>query len=84
MSLEAQKTRIAGRVWQALAQSGVNLSMVPKDQLDKVVNTIADAVMVEFDAMLAEMEAPVESVGQGPAVDATSAAAAVSPAFAAA
>ena len=84
MSLEAQKTRIAGRVWQALAQSGVNLAMVPKDQLEKVVNTIADAVMVEFDAMLAEMEAPVESAGQEPAADATPAAGAVSPAIAAA
>jgi hypothetical protein len=84
MSLEAHKTRIAGRVWQALAHSGVNLAMVPKDQLEKVVNTIADAIMVEFDAMLAEMEAPVESAGQEKAADATPAAGAVSPAIAAA
>jgi hypothetical protein len=84
MSLEAQKTRIAGRVWRAMTQSGVNLAMVPKDQLAKVVDTIADAVMVEFDAMLAEMEAPVESAGQAPVGDATSAAGAVSPALAAA
>ena len=83
MSLEAQKTRIAGRVWQALAQSGVNLS-IPKDQLEQLVDTITSAVMVEFDAMLAEMEAPVEGAGQEPADEATSAARSANPAFAAA
>jgi hypothetical protein len=91
MSLEAEKSRIAGRVWQAIAQSDVNLSAVPKDQLEIVVNTITNAVMVEFDAMLAEMESPTEggtqTAGAGETAgtaQAPSAAAAVDPAVAAA
>ncbi len=87
MSLEEQKNRIAGRVWQAVAQSGVDLSMLPRDQLEKVVDTITTSVMVEFDAMLAEMEAPADSAGQAPsgrAVPTGGAGAAVSPAVAAA
>jgi hypothetical protein len=86
MSLEAQKNRITGRVWEALAQSGVNLSMVPKDQLEKAVSAITSAVMVEFDAMLAEMTAPVSDAGQAAAGagQPVPAAAAVDPAVAAA
>jgi hypothetical protein len=65
MSLDAHKTRIAGRIWQAIAQSDVNLSSIPRDQLELVVNTITDGVMLEFDAMLGEMDEPAKGSKPG-------------------
>jgi hypothetical protein len=56
MTVEAQKTRLAGRVWQSIAQSGVNVSAIPRDQLEKLVQTVSDGVLQEFDAMLGEMD----------------------------
>jgi hypothetical protein len=54
MTLEAQKARIIGRIWQAIAQSGLDTSAVPKSQLDQLVANVADGVMQEFDAILEE------------------------------
>jgi hypothetical protein len=73
MSLPEMKARTKGRVWQAIAQSGVNLSSLPQGDLDQLVDTIAEAVLLEMDEVLGEagsqpvaMPAPagaVEAVG---------------------
>jgi len=54
MSIEKQRAQVVGSIWQAIAQSGVDLSSVPQDQQEKLVGKIADGVMVTMDAILGE------------------------------
>lgn len=46
------QSRLKARVWQAMAQSGVDLSTVAPDAADRLVAAISDAVMAEFDALM--------------------------------
>jgi membrane protein YdbS with pleckstrin-like domain len=41
-------------VWQAIAQSGVNLSSLPQEEIDRLVDTIAESVLLEMDEILGE------------------------------
>lgn len=43
------KARITTRIWQSIAQSGVSVAAIPQDQLDALVNSIADGVLVALD-----------------------------------
>jgi hypothetical protein len=43
------KARVVSRIWQSIASSGVPVSAIPKDQLDTLVNSIADGVLVAID-----------------------------------
>jgi hypothetical protein len=54
MSIEELRAQVIGSIWQAIAQSGVDLSSVPQDQQEKIVNKIADGVMVTMDAIMEE------------------------------
>ena len=65
MSLEAQKTRITARIWQSIAQSGVDVSAVSRDRLDQLVESITAGVMQEFDAMLPELDLPQGAAALG-------------------
>ncbi len=57
MSLDQRKAAIIGRIWQSIAQSGVNVSALPQDQLETMVNAIADGMLLAMDDMLAEIGA---------------------------
>lgn len=46
------QSRLKARVWQAVAQSGVDLSTLAPDAADRMVGAISDAVMAEFDALM--------------------------------
>jgi hypothetical protein len=54
MSIEKLRAQVIGSIWQAIAQSGVDLSSVPQDQQEKVVSKIADGVMVTMDGIMGE------------------------------
>ena len=54
MGIEQYRDRVAARVKQAMAQSGVDLSTVPADQQDRLVNVITDNMLFEFDAVLSD------------------------------
>ena len=56
MSIDKARAQVTGSVWQAIAQSGVDLSSVPQDQQEKLVSKIADGILVTMDAMLDEDE----------------------------
>ncbi len=43
------KARITTRIWQSIAQSGISVAAIPQDQLDTLVNSIADGVLVALD-----------------------------------
>jgi uncharacterized glyoxalase superfamily metalloenzyme YdcJ len=54
MSIEQIRTQVIASVWQAIAQSGVDISAVPQDQQQKLVTAIADHLMVSVNTMLDE------------------------------
>jgi hypothetical protein len=65
MSIEHTRAEVIGSIWQAIAQSGVDLSAMPQDQQQKMVNQIADAVMVAIDKILDEDQSealPIQAV----------------------
>ncbi len=73
MTVQALQARVRGRVWQAIAQSGVNLSAIPQAEMEQMVSTITEGVLLEMDQVLEEggvlptdaAAAAVPSVGEG-------------------
>ncbi len=54
MTLDQTKTKVVSQIWQSIASSGVSLSSIPKEQLDSLVQAIADGVLVAVDDALAD------------------------------
>lgn len=65
MTLEQNRARVTGAVWQAVAQSGVDLSAIPRDQQDRLVAAIADSLLVTVNQMLDEVAPPVSPAVSG-------------------
>lgn len=63
MNISETRARITARIWEGVAQSGVDLSVLDKEQSDKLVGAISDAVLGELDILLGEAApAPSEAV----------------------
>ncbi len=45
MSIQEMKDTITAKVWQATAQSGIDLSSVPEDDLKRLIDTVIDAAL---------------------------------------
>ena len=61
MDLQKVRAELIGNIWQALAQSGVDLSAIPAEQQEELVKKIADKVLVSMDQLLdQEAEPPVK------------------------
>ncbi len=58
MSFSDTKNKIVARIWKSLAQSGVNLSSIPDDQMSALVDSIADGVLLAIDEALEEAGLP--------------------------
>lgn len=56
MTLEQIRARVIASVWQAFAQSGVDLATIPQDQQEKLAAKIADVLMVTLDDLMEENE----------------------------
>lgn len=54
MSIEQIRANLTGRVWQAIAQSGVDTTSIPRDQLDRMVGAIVDGVLIGVNELLDE------------------------------
>jgi len=54
MSIEKTRAHVISSVWQAVAQSGVDLSAVPQEEQEKLVGKIAENVMLTIDGLLNE------------------------------
>ena len=54
MSIEKSRAQVIASIWQAIAQSGVDLSSIPQDQQESMVSKIADGVMMTIDSLLDE------------------------------
>jgi hypothetical protein len=68
MTIEQIRTQMTSAIWQAVAQSGVNLSSIPQEEQEKLVRGITDRVMLTMNSVLDEvvnpeaLEQPVETV----------------------
>ncbi|HSF82653.1 MAG TPA: PH domain-containing protein [Anaerolineales bacterium] len=62
MSIDKIRAQVISSIWQAIAQSGVDLSAIPQDQQEKLVSKVAESVMITMDSILDEntREKPVE------------------------
>ena len=54
MDVNESRNRIRARVWQALAQSEIDLDGVSKEEQEKLVDLVADAALVEADEAVSE------------------------------
>jgi hypothetical protein len=52
MSIDNARAAVTGRIWQGIAQSGVDTSMLPKENLERLVSAIADSVLVSVDELM--------------------------------
>jgi hypothetical protein len=65
MTLEQNRARVVAAVWQAIAQSGVDLSAVPREEQDRLVATIADNLLSTVNQMLDEVAPRVSAEVSG-------------------
>lgn len=49
MALTEAQARIRARVWQAIAQSRLDLSGIPREELEKLVDLMTEAALLEMD-----------------------------------
>lgn len=61
MNLEQNRARIIAAIWQAIAQSGVDLSAVPREEQDRLVATIADNLLSTVNQLLDEVAPQVSA-----------------------
>ena len=54
MSMKEEAQQIHTRVWKAIAQSGLDLSSLPQEDLEALVEIITDSVLLEVDEELNE------------------------------
>lgn len=67
MSIEQTRARIIASIWQAVAQSGVDLTSIPQDQQEQLVGKVADHLLATVDQMLEEAQPaplPMEKAGE--------------------
>lgn len=62
MSVEQIRASIIGRIWQSVAESKVDTSSIPKEQLERLVGTIADNVLVTVNDLLGDADASNEEM----------------------
>lgn len=63
MTIENIRAQMISSIWQAVAQSGVDLSGIPQEDQEKLVRGIADQVMVSMNSILDEVVKPAEEPG---------------------
>lgn len=56
MAIEHTRAQVIANIWQAIAQSGIDLSSVPQDQQEALVAKIADNIMLGMNLMMDEEE----------------------------
>lgn len=54
------RARVKARVWQAVALNNLAMADIAKDKLESLANDITDGVLVEMDALLEQIGAPVD------------------------
>ncbi len=68
MSLSETQAKLKARIWQAVAQSGVDVSGLSQEEMDKLIGTITEGVLQEIDDVLSQASGKPTSA-PAPAVD---------------
>ena len=58
MAIEQTRAQVISSIWQAVAQSGVDLSSVPAEQQAVLVGKIADQMLGTMNSLLDEVQVP--------------------------
>lgn len=61
MSIDKTRAQILANVWQAIAQSEVDLSALPKEEQDKLAGAITDQMMITMDGIMDQMAVPEQT-----------------------
>ncbi len=69
MSVPEMRAKVKAGIWQAVAQSGVDVSALPQEEMDKLVGAISEGVLKEIDDILSQASgrpasAPAEQVDE--------------------
>ncbi len=54
MSVPEMRAKIKAGIWQAVAQSGVDVSALPQEEMDKLVGAITEGLLKEIDDVLSQ------------------------------
>jgi hypothetical protein len=65
VNLDQNRARVIAAIWQAIAQSGVDLSAMPREEQDRLVATIADNLLSTVNQMLDEIAPQVSAEVSG-------------------
>lgn len=68
MAVEQTRAKVISAIWQGIAQSGVNLAEIPVEQQEKMVDKIADHVLVSMNSLLDEVDRP-EAAAEAPGAE---------------
>ena len=66
MSINEIQTTVTAKVWQSIAQSGIDTSGVPREDMNKLVDLVVDAALEAVDDQLNQIE---QSAMQAQGVD---------------
>jgi len=64
-SVDEIRSKVSARIWQSIAQSGVEVSAIPANQLQALVDSITDGVLVAVDEVVGGARA-AEAAAEGP------------------
>jgi hypothetical protein len=64
MAITEAKAKVTARIWQSIASSGVAVSAIPQDQLNTLVNSIADGVLLAIDQEFEESGLPTHGLAE--------------------
>lgn len=62
MAIEKTRAQVISSIWQAIAQSSVDLSAIPQEEQEKLVGKIADNVLLTMNTLLDETPAAQPAV----------------------
>jgi hypothetical protein len=61
MSIEKTQAQLKSKIWQAIAQGNINLSILPPDEQTKLVDALADSMLGLVNELLEEASVPIKT-----------------------
>ncbi len=69
MNIAEAQAHVKSSIWKAIAKSGLDLSELPEEKLEQLVNIVTEASLSELDSELTRVEAEAGLVKTEPVVD---------------
>jgi hypothetical protein len=69
MSIDKIQSAITSKVWQAIAQSRIDLSAVPQEDVNRLVDLVVEAALQEIDGQLETLNQPAAPTPADPVED---------------